>query len=217
VATRTNPVHEADRYFAWQLLQIGREIRLARIMGGRTQVVIARAVGTSAARMSRIERGKEPAISAQQLARIGAACGLKISLRAFPAGRRLLDQPQLDLLARLRDRAHPSWRWATEVPMPIAGDLRAGDAVSRIPGCSILWELWTRLADVQAQTRGALLTQRDLQADRLVLVLKATRANREALRQADPRSLASFSRGSRPVLRALRDGRDPGGNGIVLL
>ena len=44
----------------------------------------------------------------------------------------------------------------------------------------------TRLADWQAQTRSALLKQRDLGADRVVLVLRATHANREALRQAGP-------------------------------
>ncbi len=164
---RSSPRTDALRLAAWQLTDIGREIRLARVMSGRTQMEVGRAVGTSVGRISMVERGLIGSITYRQLAQISAALGLKLYLRAFPAGRRLLDQPQLDLLAGLRARAHPAWTWATEVPMPIPGDLRAGDATATIPGCVVLCELWTRLADWQAQTRSALLKQRDLRADRL--------------------------------------------------
>ena len=217
MATRTNPLHEAARLTSWQLIEIGREIRIARITGGRTQRAVARRVGTSVARISRIERGLIATITLRQLARIAAAVGLKLYLRAFPASRRLLDQPQLNLLAELRHRAHRSWHWRTEVPMPIPGDLRAADCTATIPGCSVAFELWTRLADAQAQSRAAQLKGRDLNADRVILVLKATRANREALRQAGPDALASFPMRSRDVLRALATGSDPGGNGILFL
>jgi transcriptional regulator with XRE-family HTH domain len=217
MATRTNPLHEASRLTGWQLVDIGREIRVARITGGRTQREVARRVGTSVARISRVERGLVTTITLRQLARIAAAVGLKLYLRAFPASRRLLDQPQLDLHAELRRRAHRSWQWRTEVPMPIPGDLRAADSTAMIPGCMVIFELWTRLADGQAQTRAALLKGRDLNADRVILVLKATRANREALRQAGPDALASFPMRSRDILRALAAGKDPGANGILFL
>ena len=215
--TRSSPLHEANRLTAWQLMEIGREIRLGRITGGRTQRAVAESVGTSVARISRIERGLVPTVTLRQLARIAAAVGLKLYIRAFPARRRLLDQPQQDLLSELQRRAHSSWRWESEVPMPIAGDLRAGDARSSVPGCSVLYELWTRLADWQAQTRSALLKQRDLGADRVVLVLRATHANREALRQAGPAARETFPLQGRQVLRALGEGRDPGANGILFL
>ena len=215
--TRSSPLHEANRLTAWQLMELGREIRLGRITGGRTQRAVAESVGTSVARISRIERGLVPTITLRQLSRTAAAVGLKLYIRAFPASRRLLDQPQQDLLSELQRRAHASWRWESEVPMPIAGDLRAGDARSSVPGCSVLFELWTRLADWQAQTRSALLKQRDLRADRVVLVLRATHANREALRQAGPAARETFPLQGRQVLRALGEGRDPGANGIVLI
>jgi len=215
--TRSSPLHEANRLTAWQLMELGREIRLGRITGGRTQRAVAESVGTSVARISRIERGLVPTITLRQLSRAAAAVGLKLYIRAFPASRRLLDQPQQDLLSELQRRAHASWRWESEVPMPIAGDLRAGDARSSVPGCSVLFELWTRLADWQAQTRSALLKQRDLRADRVVLVLRATHANREALRQAGPAARETFPLQGRQVLRALGEGRDPGANGIVLI
>ncbi len=209
--------HEAARHLDWQLRDIGREIRVARLMSGRTQRVVARSVGTSVARISLVERGHVRSITHRQLVTIAAAVGLKLSVRAYPTGRRLLDQPQLALFSDLRARAHPSWQWRTEVPMPIAGDLRAADAVAAVAACTILFELWTRLADWQAQSRGALLKARDLQTTRLIAVLRATRANRHALRLADPASLGSFPLGSRDILRALADARDPGANGILLL
>ena len=217
MANRVNPLHEAHRLATWQLLEAGREIRVARLTAGKRQRDVANAVGTSIAHISRIERGLVPSITYRQLARVAAAVGLKLYLRAYPSIRRLLDQPQLDLLAELRRRAHPRWTWATEVPMPIQGDLRAADAVATMPGCSLLTELWTRLADWQAQSRGALLKQRDLKADRLLIVLRATHANRRALRQADSAARASFPLESREILRALADGRDPSANGILFL
>jgi transcriptional regulator with XRE-family HTH domain len=205
------------RFAAWQLTEVGREIRLARLMAGRTQRELGRSVGTSACRISLVERGQVASVSYRQLARMAAAVGLKLSVRAYPVGRRLLDKPQLDLLGVLRSRASQAWQWQTEVPMPLPGDLRAADAVATIEGCTVLCELWTRLADWQAQSRGALLKQRDLRADRLLIVLRATRANREALAAAGPATGASFPLGSREVIRSLAAGRDPGRNGIVLL
>ncbi|HEX5039488.1 MAG TPA: helix-turn-helix transcriptional regulator [Candidatus Limnocylindria bacterium] len=217
MATRTNPIHEADRLTRWQLAEIGRELRVARVTGGRTQRRIARSVGTSVARISLLERGLVTTVTVRQLGRVAAATGLKLYLRAYPAGRRLLDAPQLALLAELRGRANSAWDWETEVPMPIAGDLRAADARATLASCSIVVELWTRLADWQAQSRAALLKQRDLRADHLLVVLRNTRANRDALRQAGPSALSSFTIAPRAFLRAMAEGRDPGGNGVVLL
>jgi hypothetical protein len=107
--------------------------------------------------------------------------------------------------------------WATEVPMPLPGDLRAADAVARMPGCTILFELYTRLTDFQAQSRSAILKKRDLPADRLVLVFAGTTTNRRALRELGQAAHLDFPLGTRAVLRALAEGRDPGADGIVVL
>jgi hypothetical protein len=143
--------------------------------------------------------------------------GLKLYLRAYPAGRRLLDGPQLQLLDRFRARIAAAVALRTEVPMPLEGDLRAADCVAALAGITIVIELITRLADFQAQSRAALLKQRDLGADRCLLVIAATRANRAALREADAAVAASFPLRTREVLRALAADADPGANGIVLL
>jgi transcriptional regulator with XRE-family HTH domain len=214
---RTRPANEAARLASWQLNEVGREFRLARLSGGMRQADVARAARTSTARVSRVERGLVRSVSYSQLATLAGAVGLKLHLRAYPAGRRVLDAPQLGLLAELRMRAHASWSWETEVPIPIEGDLRAADARSTAGSCSVIYELWTRLSDFQAQTRAAQLKQRDLHATRLIIVLRASRTNRRALAEARDAALVAFPLGTRTVLAALAQGRDPGGNGIIFL
>jgi hypothetical protein len=196
---------------------IGRELRLARITGGKTQAWVARRIGSCQARISLIERGRCPTMAVSQLHRHAAAVGLRLWIRAYPGGRRLMDAPQLALLERLRMRAASAWRWEREVPLPKAGDLRALDARISIPGCTVAIEAITRLADVQAQARAARLKRRDIGADRLVLLISATTANRRAVREAGPALLSDFPMSPRSVLTALAAGRDPGGDAVVLL
>lgn len=215
--TRVQPLAEAEWLTRRQLLDAGRELRIARVASGYRLRDLERQTGISASQISRIERGKHSAVAYAQLTAIAAAVGLKLHVTLVPARRRILDQPQVRLFATLRQRAGPAWKWSTEVPMPIAGDLRAADAVGRIPGCVIEVELINRFSNFQLQARAALLKGRDLRADRVVLVIRATATNREALREAGPALASSFPLGTRHVLRALAEGRDPGGNGIVLL
>jgi transcriptional regulator with XRE-family HTH domain len=214
---RLQSLAEADWLTRRQLLDAGRELRIARIAAGYRLRDVARRVGISASQISRIERGRHAAVTYAQVAALAAAVGLKLLVNFVPARRRILDQPQVRLFATLRQRANPAWAWSTEVPIPIAGDLRAADAVGRIPGCAIVVELINRFSNFQLQARAALLKGRDLHADRVLLVVRATATNREALREAGPALASSFPLGTRHVLRTLAEGRDPGGNGIVLL
>jgi transcriptional regulator with XRE-family HTH domain len=217
MANRVRPTTEAVRLAEWQLVQIGRELRVARIAAGKRLLDVARAVRVSPSYVSRIERGRRLGTPYRLLAEIAGYLGLKLSLQAFPALRRLLDAPQLALFKDLRTRCHTVWSWETEVPMSKPGDLRAADARATRPGCSVMFELLTRFSDFQAQSRAALLKQRDIAADRVVLVILGSNANRRALREAGDAVRASFPLGTRTVLRALARGEDPGANGIVLL
>jgi hypothetical protein len=81
----------------------------------------------------------------------------------------------------------------------------------------ILIEAFTRLADAQAQFRAGLLKARDMQIGRVIIVLAATHANRRALAAASDVVAAEFPLGTRAVLKALCEGRDPGANGIVVI
>lgn len=217
MASRWSPIHEAARRARRAGDEFGREVRLNRINAGRTQAQVARQIGCSRTRISRTENGQLASLTLIGAYRHAAAVGLDLSLRLFPGARRVLDRPQLKLLDRLRLRVAADWQWELEVPMPMAGDLRAADARLTRPGCSVLVEAITRLADLQAQVRAAQRKRRDLGSHRLLLLIAATRANRLALRNAGPVVMEAFAADRRGVLRSLRSGACPPGDAIVLL
>jgi len=217
MANRTNPIHEAARMATWVLLQIGRELHVARIRAGMTQRQVGAAVGRSASRISRIEAGKVPGVSVPELMRIAAAVGLKLYVNAYPGGRRPLDAPQLALMNAFNSRLHQSWRRELEKVVPLPGDLRAADELISIETCSAAVEAITRFADVQAQVRSARAKQRDLGADRLILLVKGSHANRRMLREAGVIIREEFPIGTRDALRALEAGEDPGGDCLIIM
>ncbi|HSM38411.1 MAG TPA: helix-turn-helix transcriptional regulator [Candidatus Limnocylindrales bacterium] len=208
---------EATRQARWTLRELGRELRLARRTSGLTQVEVARRAGTSAAQLSRLENGLLLTASFVVLNRMAAAVGLRLYCRALPGGRRLLDKPQLTLLDRLRARIHASWRWQLEVPLPRPGDLRAVDAVLTLPGCTIAVEAITRLADLQAQLRAARIKARDLGADRLILLVSGSTANRQALLEASDLVATALPMTTRRALATLAAGADPGADALIIL
>lgn len=214
---RTNPIHDAARLAAWVRMTMGRELRIARVSAGMTQRQTGRAIGRSASRISRIEAGKVTRVSVLELSMAAAAVGLKLYVTVYPGGRRPLDAPQLALLAAFNARLHPSWRTQLEVPMPIEGDLRAVDEIIQTDTCVCAVEAITRLADVQRQIRAARVKQRDLAADRLVLLVRGSRANRSMLRAAGSILRDAFPVSTRAAMRAFAAGRDPGGDCLVVL
>jgi len=217
MSSRVSPLREAARLASWILRDLGRELRVARMTAGATQWEIGRRMGRSASYVSRVENGVVAGVKVTDLTRHAAAVGLKPWFRLFPAARRPLDAPQLAALHRFRERLSAAWAVAVEVPVPIAGDLRAADAVISIPGCRCLIEVITRLADWQAQVRAARLKHRDLGADRLVLVIADTTTNRRHLRSIPEAALSDFPLRTRDAFVALRTGTDPGADAIVLV
>jgi len=191
-----NTLAEARRYLVWARSDAGRELRLARHNAGLTLAQAGRRLGWSKTKLSR---------------------GIRPSVRFFPTGRRIADAGQIELLATLIARMHPRWQHRHEVPMPRAGDLRAADLVSSVEGCQLMVEAYRRFADAQAQVRAARLKQRDLGADRLLLLIEDTRANRAAVASALPELKPSFTLTARMMLGALTAGIDPGGDAVVLL
>jgi transcriptional regulator with XRE-family HTH domain len=215
--SRENPIHEAIRRAAWVRMQIGRELRIARISAGMTQRQVGHAIGRSASRISRIEAAKVSNISVLEWSKIAAAAGLKLHVTTYPTGRRPLDAPQLALLGDLNGRLHASWRRQLEATIPLPGDLRAVDELIRTDACSCAVEAFTRLADLQRQVRSSRTKQRDIGADRLILLVRASRANRRMLHEAEPFLQDGFPIGTRAALHALAAGKDPGGDCLILL
>lgn len=152
----------------------------------------------------------------EDVAALGAVVGLEVRLRAYPAGDAIRDAGQVRLLERLKARLHPVLRWATEVPLPIEGDLRAWDAVIAATAWHLPVEAETVIDDIQALERRLALKRRDGGVDHVILLAADTRRNRRALAAA-PASFVDLPLRTREILAALGDGRDPGGSGIVIL
>lgn len=198
-------------------MEIGSAIRNARLAAGLRLSDVAAAIGKSVAWVSRVERGLVATVTVDEFIVLSAAVGLKLWITNFAAARAIRDAPQLSLLRRFRARVGELWSWRYEVIVPIARDQRAADAVIRRSASVIMIEAFTRLADGQAQLRSVLLKARDMGIGRVIVVVAATPANRRALSAAADVISSDFPLGTRAVLSALSEGRDPGTNGIVVI
>lgn len=217
MANRQSIQREANRFADWLLGEIGRELRVARIVAGKRLADVAEILGTSISHVSRVEHGLIKGIGIPALTRHAAAVGLKPYVKLFPAIARPLDHAQLALFARFRKRISTIWQVSLEVPMPIAGDLRAADALISIPGCRCMVEVITRLADFQAQYRAAQAKQRDLRADQIIFVVGGTTTNRRAIRDMGVAVTDALPLGTKDALLKLGAGVHPGANALILL
>ena len=158
-----------------------RQFHDARLASGLSRVDVGRSVGMSASQVDRFERGLLRDIRLEQMCRLAVAVGLAPNLRFYPDGDPLRDAGQLRVLDRLRHRITPG-RFRTEVPLDGRTDLRAWDSVLDGTGCSDAFEVETRVADLQALERRAMLKLRDdATIQHLFLVVADTRRNRMAL------------------------------------
>jgi len=217
MGSRQRPLDRARERSRVLVRAVGADIRAARVQHGLTLADIGRPAGISAAQVSRIERGLVGQLDMEAAAVLAAAVGLELALRTFPAGDPLRDTAHLALLERFRRRLHPAIRWRTEVPLPLAGDLRAWDALVTLDGRPLGVEAETRPRDLQALERRLALKMRDGGVDTVVLVLADTRSNRRLLREHGPRLAGAFPVPGPRALQLLATSTHPGRSAIVLL
>lgn len=196
---------------------LAHDFRTARDAAGVTQQAVALAGGISRSRYNRFEARRADRLTMEEIIVVGDVLGLDVSVRAFPGGSPIRDAGHVALLARFRERIGPAWHWQPEVPIPIPGDLRNVDVILSQSWIRIGVEVETRLRDLQAVEREIALKKRDAECDRMVLLLAATRANRELVRMLGDAMAVSFPVGTRRALAALAAGADPGGDALVLL
>jgi len=216
--TQQRLVHRADQWCADALIDVGRELREARLSAGLSLRAVGRMVGRSHGRIAAIERDGSPRVSLALLARVAAVVGLRLYLRAYPGDRPVRDAVHSALAGRFRGHLHARLVWNGEVGVQRAGDIRSWDGAIVGTGVETRVELETRLHDGQALQRRIEAKRRDDPGiERVILVLADTRANRAALGALESTLGSDFPLRGREVLAALEEGRDPGGDGIVLL
>lgn len=192
------------------------DLRNARETGGLSVREVADKVGVSPHRIRRAERGDPGTLTIDLAARMAPVVGLRLATSLHLDGDSVRDQAQLALLERFRRRLDPALIWHAEVPVPIPGDLRAADGVVEGAFGAAVVEAETKLTDVQAIERRSSLKQRDLGAERLILLVADTPFNRKVL-QLHVELQARFPIGTRRCLGSLARGADPGGDCLVVL
>jgi transcriptional regulator with XRE-family HTH domain len=190
-----------------------RELRLA---AGLTQATIAGACGISRSTYADLERGRTKQVTLLRAAIVSAALGQNLSVKLYPVGPPVRDAAHVQLLSDFVQRVSPAWRRTYEAPIPIQGDRRAWDLVLVGP-IAIGVEAETRPGDLQALERSMHLKQRDSNLKRVVLVVRGSRRNRLLIRELLPVLRTAFPLGTAEVMRALREGRDPGADGLAVL
>lgn len=217
MGSRERPVDVGAASARSILARLAAEIRSARLQAGLSQLSVADGIGISRSQYSRIERGLTPDLTIDMAARVFAVLGQALHVQTFPSGDPLRDAAQIALLERLRVHLHRSFRWLTEVPLPIPGDLRAWDATACNRAVRIGIEGETRLRDLQAVERRIALKERDGGMDRVILLVADSRHDREMVRGHAGVLGARFPVPGPRALELLAAGVDPGGNALILL
>ncbi|HUG30213.1 MAG TPA: helix-turn-helix transcriptional regulator [Candidatus Limnocylindria bacterium] len=199
------------------LQQVGAELRAARLDRGLSIEAVAAVLGVSGAQVSRIERSLAPNVPLSVIVSFASVVGLDLVIRSYPGPGAIRDIAQIGLLGDFRGQLHASVRWAVEVPLPIAGDQRAWDALIAGTGWRYGVEVESLPRDAQALVRRLHLKQRDGEVDGVLLVLPDTRRVRTFRRLAAEELDAAFPVPGRTALGRLASGLDPGGSAVILI
>jgi transcriptional regulator with XRE-family HTH domain len=204
------------------VLSLMREAEAARVASGTSYAEIGRALHLAPGQVAQILRGKVTSVTIVRAAQILAAVGLKMSAGGFPEGAAVRESGQRSLLERLRMRISPELKWSEEVlvselPVPGEVDHRAWDAGIDGPSCRCRVDAETHVGDLQAVARRVALKQRDGHEPCVVLLLADTKHHRALLELSRVGLRAQFPISQRATLAALKIGRSPGGNSLILL
>ena len=199
------------------IMEIGREVALARAHHGLTRRAAARLAHVAPSTLRRVESG-DPAVQLDTLVRVTTAVGLKLWTRAFPAqGPSLRDSGQLAVAEWVRGLVTDATELKLEVPV---GKGRAIDLVAFGSAEIVAIEIERLVVDFQAQFRAADAKRVELASSharpvRLVLLVADTHRNRHAVRQHEALIRSALPAGTREVLAALRGGRPIGRDGLA--
>lgn len=218
MSTRVRPADAAKADARRLIARIGSEVRLQRLTLGVSQRHVAARAGLSASAYARLERGVSERPTLEHLCRAARAVGLEPSFGLHPTGEPVRDAAQLALLARFEAILGGGLTLLREVPIPIAGDLRAWDGRIREGDRTASIEGESRLYDMQAIARRIALKARDdPRSGVVILVVSRTAHNRRVLAQHREALRSQFPLDGGAIARALRAGSIPTVGGIIML
>lgn len=217
MGSRTSLLAETQAQARRSQIELGHDIRNARLSSATSQRVAGHRVGMSHAQFGRIERAEIQGLTIDQAGRACAAVGLRLLVKAIPGGDPALDAGQLALLERFRRQLPATVQMRTEVPLPIPGDRRAWDGFIRLDAVNIGIEAEARIRDVQAIDRRCALKRRDGAVAVVILLVADTASNHRMLALHREALRSSFPLDTRQALAALRAGHAPPSSGIVVL
>lgn len=198
-------------------IEVGRELRDARIAAGLSQRALAWNCRMSASHISKLERALVKDPSLDDLCVVFSVLGHRFSCRAFPEGPPMRDASHVRLLEGFRRQLHPSVRMETEVPLHRPDDPRAWDTrlLFTVGECRVEGE--TAVRDTQATDRRIAGKMRDDKVDTVILLVADTVHNRRVLRENRELLRARFPLDTREIMACLRAGTCPPASGIVIL
>lgn len=194
------------------------ELIETRRIGSTSQETLARALGRSQSDVSRLERLVEiDRVSFVEVAEIASLLGLELSAGLHLVGDALRDKGHEALISRFRAELSAVFKVLAEVPLPTPGDRRSWDLLLRLPAQLIGVEAETRIRDMQRLVRHVHQRERDGGVDAIVLLLAATRTNRELIDELRLALGSNYSTSPRAILRSLRSAQPVPGSGVVMI
>lgn len=194
------------------------ELIETRRIASTSQLALALELGRSQSDISRLERLVEiDRVSFVEVSEVASLLGLEFSAGLHPSGEPISDKGHQALINRFRALLSPAFRVMAEVPLPAPGDRRAWDLLLRLPGQLIGVEAETRIRDMQRLVRHVHQRERDGGVEQIVVLLAATRTNRELVDDLRIALGPNYSTSPRKVLGSLRGGQTLPGSGVVLV
>ena len=218
MATRETRLERGRRRGQDIVRRVVSELTETRRVASVSQASLARELGRSQSDLSRLERLVDiDRVSLVEVAEVAALLGLELSAGLHPAGEPLRDKGHHALIGRFRTELSSAFKVLAEVPLPTPGDRRAWDLLLRLSAQLTGVEAETRIRDMQRLVRHVHRRERDGGVDAIVLLLAATRANRELIDELRLALGPSYSTPPRLILKALRSGQPIPGSGVVML
>jgi transcriptional regulator with XRE-family HTH domain len=199
------------------VVELGRELRLARLQHGLSQEALGHAIGMSDTQVGRIERGEVPGASVVCLTRLLSVAGLELSARV--SDRRSAARQGATGIAQTvsEDRLRPPSRGGRKSQSAPSATFGPGTRYSVSARIEMGIEAETRLTDLQAVQRRITLKCRDREVGQAVLLLAGTRTNRVMIRTFETSIRNAFPIPGRVALRALREGQLSSGSALILV